>query len=210
VLLLDTADTTGGGAAGDGAGLVKELLHAGVQEPTLAMVVDPESVERCVQAGVGREVALRLGHKLDPQWGQPVTVNARVARIFEGRFQYTGGILGGTSATMGSSAVVEVGSLSILVASVATYDWADEQYRCAGLDPRRAKFVGVKNMMNFREGYGDCMKGCFPLNIPGPTPPDMRMLAFKHVDRPVYPLDNIQGEPAVQLSIAAPRAAHPQ
>ena len=75
-------------------------------------------------------------------------------RLFEGRFDYTGGILGGTSATMGPSVVLAVGSLLVLSATYATYDWTDEQYRCAGLDPAKAKFVGVKNMMNFRYGYG--------------------------------------------------------
>jgi microcystin degradation protein MlrC len=206
VLLLDTADTTGGGAAGDGSAMIRELVTAAVHEPSIAMIVDPESVEQCVAVGVGREVVLQLGHKLDPQWGQPFTITATVKRIFEGRFRYTGGILGGTSATMGLSAVVEAGRLSILVASVATYDWADEQYRCASLDTRGAKFVGVKNMMNFREGYADCMKGFFPLDVSGPTPPDMRMLSFKRVNRPIYPLDDIQGEPAVQLSFTARRS----
>ncbi len=43
VLLLDTADTTGGGAAGDGAGLIKGPVDAAPGEPSLAMVVDPES-----------------------------------------------------------------------------------------------------------------------------------------------------------------------
>ena len=36
--------------------------------------------------------------------------------------------------------------------STATYDWADEQYLMMGLDPAQAKFVGVKNPMNFRLG----------------------------------------------------------
>jgi microcystin degradation protein MlrC len=108
---------------------------------------------------------------------------------------------------MGLSAVVDVGNLSILVASVATYDWADEQYRCAGLDPRRAKFVGVKNMMNFRQGYGDCMKGYFPLSIPGPTPADLRMLHFHRADRPCYPFDDIPGDPAIRLSMSATATA---
>jgi len=200
VLLLDTADTTGGGAAGDGAGLIRGLVAAGVEEPSLAMVVDPEAAAACAVAGCGRTLTLALGHKLDPQWGKPVAVTGVVRRVFEGRFVYSGGVLGGRSATMGPSAVFEAGNLSILIASNATYDWADEQYRCAGLDPQRVKFVGVKNMMNFRHGYKESMKAAFVLDLPGPTPADLRMLPFRRVRAPVYPLHEMPAEPAIEVS----------
>ncbi|OPZ05594.1 MAG: hypothetical protein BWZ08_02450 [candidate division BRC1 bacterium ADurb.BinA292] len=73
--------------------------------------------------------------------------------------------------------------------SVATYDWGDEKLRTVGLDPRQAKFIGVKNMMNFRFGYRDVMRGYFLLDIPGPTPCDMRMLKFKRIPAAIYPFD---------------------
>jgi microcystin degradation protein MlrC len=199
ILLLDTADTTGGGAAGDGAGLIQGLLDADLPDPCLAMVVDPAAALACAEAGTGAEIELQLGHRVDSQWGSPVPVRAKVLRIFDGRFSYSGGILGGTQATMGPSAVVQAGSLSILIATYPTYDWADEQYRCAGLDPRSAKFVGVKNMMNFRYGYGEFAKGHFVLDLAGPTPPDMRMLPFRRVPRPIFPLDSFAGEPVPQV-----------
>jgi microcystin degradation protein MlrC len=200
VLLLDTADTTGGGAAGDGVGLIRGLVDAAVDEPSLAMVVDPEAVAQCAAAGVGQTLKVRLGHKLDPRWGAPVALRGTVRRVFEGRFIYSGGVLGGRSVTMGPSAVLDVGNLSILITTYATYDWADEQYRCAGLDPRTAKFVGVKNMMNFRYGYRDCMKAAFVLDLPGPTPPDMRMLSFQRVSTPTYPLhETTSSEPKLEV-----------
>ena len=71
---------------------------------------------------------------------------------------------------MGSTVVLQIGSVHLLVSSLPTYDWAYEQYEAAGLDPRRAKFVGVKNMMNFRFGYRDIMKAYFVLDLPGPIP----------------------------------------
>ena len=200
VLLLDTADTTGGGAPGDSIGLVKGLLEAGVTESCLAMVVDPEAAQACIRAGVGTEISIRLGHKLDPIWGRPIEVTGRVARISDGKFQYTGGILGGTWASMGPSATFEIGGIRILISTYPTYDWADEQYRSMGLAPEEAKFVGVKNMMNFRFAYRDVMKGFFLLDLPGSTPPDMRMLNFKRVRHPLFPLDEEFDDPAIQVS----------
>ena len=202
VLLLDTADTTGGGASGDGIGLVKGLLAAGVTDPCIAMVVDPEAVRACLRQGVERGISLDLGHKLDPRWGAPLQVSGKVLRICDGRFRYTGGVLGGTWASMGDSVVLQVGSTTILIMSNPTYDWADEQYRAAGLHPEQVKFVGVKNMMNFRFGYRDIMKGFFVLDLPGPTPADMRLLPFQRITRPVFPLDEEPTDPAVRVSMS--------
>ncbi|MGA8234721.1 MAG: M81 family metallopeptidase [Candidatus Acidiferrales bacterium] len=202
VLLLDTADTTGGGASGDSIGLVKGFLDAGVTETCLATVVDPQAAAACIEAGVGSIVSVQLGHKLDPAWGMPIGVTGKVVRVSDGRFQYTGGIHGGTWACMGPSAVLAIGSVQVLVMTSPTYDWADEQYRCMGMDPEKSKFVGVKNMMNFRFGYRNLMKGFFVLDLPGPTPPDMRMLTFRRIARPWYPLDENLSQPEIRVSLS--------
>lgn len=191
ILLLDTADTTGGGAEGDSSDLVRDLLAMGVTEPCLAMVVDPQAAQACRRAGAGREVTLHLGHQQDATWGRPFMVTGRVVRLVDGAFQYTGGILGGSWATMGPSAVLAVGPVQVLIMTYPTYDWADEQYRAAGLDPQQAKFVGVKNMMNYRRAYGAVMKAAFVLDLPGPTPADFRGLPFRRVMRPIFPLDDL-------------------
>jgi microcystin degradation protein MlrC len=200
VLLLDTADTTGGGAAGDSIGLVRGLLDAGVSEPTLAMVVDPEAAAACHRAGSGAAVELDVGHKRDRRWGEPLRLRARVERLSDGRFRYRSGILGGVEVTMGLSAVLAVEGIRLLVMSAPTYDWGDDQYRALGLGPSAAKFVGVKNMMNFRFGYGDVMKAFFVLDLPGPTPPDMRQLPFQRLRRPIFPLDYELEDPGLQMA----------
>jgi microcystin degradation protein MlrC len=207
ILLLDTADTTGGGAAGDGAGVIRGLLDAHIPNPCIAMVVDPQAALTCSETGVGAELDLHLGHRIDPKWGTPVCVRAKVLRVFEGRFRYTGGILAGTDATMWLSAVVQANHVSILIATYPTYDWADEQYRCAGLDPQKMKFVVVKNMMNFRSGYGDFAKAFYVLDIPGPTPSDMRLLPFRRVPLPIFPLDHFATDPEPAIFSNAKAAA---
>lgn len=199
VLLLDTADTTGGGAAGDGIGLVKGLVEAQVNEPCLAMVVDPCAAEKCVKAGEGKTITIHIGHAVDPRWGEPLKVTGKVSSVSDGRFEYRGGILGGSRVSMGPSVVFDLDSIQILIMSYPTYDWADEQYRAVGLKPEAAKFVGVKNMMNFRYGYRDIMKGFFVLDIPGPTPADMRQLPFKKIGRPIFPIDQNISNPIISL-----------
>lgn len=189
VLLLDTSDTTGGGAAGDSIALVRELLSAGLREPTIAMVVDPSTAKHCHELGEGNSTLVKVGHSMDPRWGEPLTMTVQVDRVFDGNFRYRGGIFGGRPASMGPSAVVSVGQLRLLVQSVPTYDWEDEQYQAAGLTPAQEKFVGVKNMMNFRRAYGAIARAVFVLDLPGPTPPDMRMLTFERARSRWFPRD---------------------
>jgi microcystin degradation protein MlrC len=207
VILLDTADTTGGGAAGDSIDLVAGLLEARVTEPCLAMVVDPEGAQTCRRAGVGANVTVDLGHRIDPRWGKPIRVIGKVLALSEGTFTYTGGIFGGTVGSMGPSAVLQIGSIQLLVQSLPTYDWKDEQYRSVGMRPEAAKFVGAKNMMNFRNAYGAIMKGQFVLDLPGPTAPDMRALPFSRAQRPWFPMDNVSDDPDFEMAISSAAAA---
>jgi microcystin degradation protein MlrC len=65
--------------------------------------------------------------------------------------------------------------------------------------------VGVKNMMNFRFGYADVMKGFFVLDLPGPTPPDLRQLPFERLSRPIFPLDPELDDPRPTVSLGARR-----
>ncbi|MDB5339313.1 MAG: hypothetical protein JWN70_4932 [Planctomycetaceae bacterium] len=189
VLLVEAADCCGGGASGDSVATLKELLAAGVDQQSLVPVVDPEAAAMCHRAGVGSRLSLSLGHKIDPRWGSSVTVEGEIIRLSEGRFRYTGGIWDGQQGDMGPTAVLRVGSIDVLITSHATYDWNDEQFQSVGLSAREAKFVVVKNPMNYRMAYGEFAKAVFVLDTPGPTPATLRNLQFRKLQRPYFPLD---------------------
>src|SRR5207245_7767971 len=74
VLLVETADCCGGGAAGDSVATLKELLRVELPGTALVSVVDPEAAAACHRAGVGASVEWEVGYKIDPRWGDPVTV----------------------------------------------------------------------------------------------------------------------------------------
>lgn len=194
VLLVETADCCGGGAAGDSAASLKALLGAALPGPALVPVVDPAAARACHDAGTGSTVTVAVGHRLDPQWGQPVTVTGRVLRLSDGRFHYRGGIWDGVEGDMGTTAVLEVRSLGgaavcILLATHATYDWADEQFRCVDLDPATAKFIVAKNPMNYHLAYSPIAAATYILDTPGPTPATVRNVSFRNLQRPWFPAD---------------------
>jgi microcystin degradation protein MlrC len=77
-----------------------------------------------------------------------------------------------------------------LIASHPTYDWCNEQYESVDLDVRQAKFVVVKNPMNFHMTYDEIAAGVFVLDTPGPTPATFKHTEFKRLKRPYFPLDD--------------------
>ena len=199
ILLLETADSVGGGAAGDSVATLRALLESSVPQPALVPVVDPEAAARCHQAGAGTEIDLTLGHKVDPRWGWPLSVTGRIERLTDGKFVYSGGIWGGQVANMGPSVRLRIGSVEVLICSYPTYDWADEQYRSMGMDTRNAKFIVVKNPMNYRVGYAGKFKEALVLDTPGPTPAVLRHVRFTELKGPYFPAqEDIPGlRPAV-------------
>ena len=195
VLLIETADCCGGGAAGDSAASLKALLGVDLPGPALVPVVDPAAARACHETGAGNTVTVAVGHQLDPQWGEPLTVTGRVLRLSEGRFRYRGGIWDGVDGDMGPSAVLEVptrggaGAVRILLATHATYDWADEQFRSVDLDPATAKFIVAKNPMNYHLAYAPLAAATYVLDTPGPTPATVRNVPFRNLQRPWFPAD---------------------
>jgi microcystin degradation protein MlrC len=189
ILLLETSDCVGGGASGDSAGALRSLVEAGLDVLSLAYVVDPEAAAICHSHKVGAEIQLTLGHKVDPRWGKPFLVVARLEGLSDGRFVYTGGIWGGQTGEMGPSARLRIGNVEVLVTTFATYDWADEQFRSVGMDPATARFVVVKNPMNYRVGYSGRFRAAYVLDTPGATPASIRDVKFARLKRPYFPVD---------------------
>ena len=187
VLLIETADCCGGGATGDSVHTLKALLAEAPNQSAIVPVVDPEGARRAHVVGAGQTVQLQLGHRLDPNWGDPVPVDGIVTRLSDGAFTYCGGIWDGRSGCMGPTAVVEVGPIQIVISSNATYDWMTEQFDLLGLDIAACKFIVAKNPMNYQQAYTGSMKAAFVLDTPGPTPANTNALAYTRMTADWFP-----------------------
>ena len=190
VILVEAADCCGGGAAGDSIATLSALVDHQPAVPSVCPVVDPVAAAACHEGGEGAELTLTIGHQLDRRWGSPRQFSGRVERLCEGRFVYTGGQWEGHEEHMGPTAVFRIQDVRVLLTSRATYDWSDEQLRCAGLEPLMQKFIVAKNPMNYRLAYGEIASAMVILDTPGPTPPTLRHVDFKKLQRPWFPLDD--------------------
>lgn len=178
VLLVETADACGGGAVGDSVHTLKALISFSPNENSLVHVVDPEAATKCIQSGIGNELKLLLGHRVDKQRGNPLEIQVNVKKITDGKFIYNGGIWHKTVGEMGPSVLVSIGSIQILFSAYGTYEWNCEQFRSFDLELDSYKFLVVKHPMNFTKTFSH-IEHIYILDTEEPTPATCKNIKFK-------------------------------
>jgi microcystin degradation protein MlrC len=121
--------------------------------------------------------------------GQPRTVTGRVKLICDGRFRNRGPMARGEMNDMGPTAVLDTGKVEIVVISdhVEPHDLA--AFQAVGIDPSRKRFVMLKSRVHWRAGLKPLARAVVECAGTGVCTSDYELLAFKHVRRPIYPLD---------------------
>jgi len=187
VLLSDTGDSVFGGAPGDSTHLLRELLQQGVNQTALVPMVDAETVQQAINAGVGSTITVQLGGKLATAFHQPVTVTATVAGIGGGRIEAE--VVGMESFDMGRTVLLEAGAIKIVVSEHEGIGGNHPiVYRHFGLEPATAKMVVMKTASNFQY-YADLTSAIIRADTPGPTMSHLEQFTWQHLPRPIYPLD---------------------
>jgi microcystin degradation protein MlrC len=189
VVLSDLADGTGAGSPGDATAVIAALLAAELTEPALVCVRDAEAAREAIAAGIGTEVSLEVGGKLDTIYNAPVAIRGTVTFAGPARFRFAGEGYTGVEMDMGDCAVVQAGQVSLLILgnSVMTVDPA--MYRAVGLEPAEAKIVVVKSHIQFRAGYDGIARAIILLDSPGMSSDRLQALPFARIARPMFPFD---------------------
>lgn len=196
VVLAESSDSTSSGSPGDSAEVLRGLLELGFEEPAAVYIVDPEAVAAAVAAGVGNEVSLTVGGRLDPAHHSPLPLTGRVHLIADGHFTYKGKGFYGVPAHLGRTAVLQVGPIAVLLSEKPGLSIDPELYRAHGIEPRDLKVVAVKSPNFFRANYEPFAAEILLVNTPGVSPSNLRALPFRQVRRPLWPLDEFEWAPA--------------
>jgi microcystin degradation protein MlrC len=188
VIIADASDSVLSGAPGDSTCLLKEMLEQRITCTALLPMVDREAVEAAIRAGVGQEITVMVGGKLDHVFGQPLKITARVVGLAAQGLTTTSPW--GT-AEMGRTALLEMGSIKLLVSELRGYGGADPgAYRYFGLEPAQAQLIVVKMYFNFA-GLRPIMKGSLMADCPGLSGWDLRKFTWRKAPRPIFPLDEL-------------------
>jgi microcystin degradation protein MlrC len=195
VVLGDYGDSQGGGAYGDGTALLSLLLDSGAKNAVLTPIFDAASVREAMEAGEGATVSLSLGGKSDPsRGGGPVEGDWKVLKISDGKFRYTGPYGTGTTGTFGDSVLLQRDGVKVIVVSVHKGIYDQSQLRIYGVEPAEQDVLVLKSMQGYRGDFQHLASVCLDVDSGGITSPDPALFDWKHIPRPIWPLDDITHE----------------
>jgi microcystin degradation protein MlrC len=189
VILADVADNPGGGGSGDTTELLRELLKQNLPGAAAAIIWDPETVEQAVATGVGKTGTFSIGGKAEPAYGAPIGVQGTVRVISDGRFSARGPVGRGMEWNMGTTALIQVGNTKIVVSSIRIACNDADVFRSVGIDPAEASVLLVKSRGHFRASFEPLAKAIIEIDAPGAANPNLSRYTYKHVKRPLWPLD---------------------
>jgi microcystin degradation protein MlrC len=190
--ISDSGDNPTAGGAGDVVYMLEELLDepriaSGRATAIWASCVDPAAVARCVSAGEGAEVELRVGGAL----GSPraFTFHGRVQRI------RTADAVGGDIAVVASGGV-----RAILTTRRKPFHYLRD-FTELGLDPAAHDLTVVKvgylvpDLFDAAGLTRSGAKGWVIALTPGGVDQDIVRLGHRALDRPIFPLDPLMPAP---------------
>jgi microcystin degradation protein MlrC len=168
-------------------------MKQGLEDACAGPICDPACVEQMIKAGVGAEVTLELGGKIDmPAMGlkgKPLRVTGKVKAITDGQFTVTGPMATGTTVRMGRTAVLDTGKMQIVVSERRAEPFDLGVFTHCGIDPRRKKYVLIKSRQHFRAGFEPIAKHIVMCDGDGCTASDLKLFKYTRVKRPLYPFD---------------------
>ena len=193
--LLDMGDNVGGGSPGDGTSIIHRWLASGLRKSgrLLAVLADESAVEESVCAGIGGEVALFVGGRMDPvRHGMPVHDLFRVVSMSNGRFVEPQARHGGyTQFDQGPTAVLEGSSgLTAIVTTLRVAPMSLQQIVSQGVRPEDFAAIVIKGAHAPVAAYRSVCSRLIRVNTDGVTTADLTRLAFRNRRGPMEPFES--------------------
>lgn len=195
VILVEPSDNIGAGAPGDGTGVLRALLENPVTS-ALVSINDPEAVRNLSGLPIGGTMRLAMGGRGWSLDEGPVELEVTLVSRSDGHFTLEDAnshlaSMSGLTFEMGPCAVVRHASLTILLTSEKTPPFDLGQYRSQGIEPKDFAVIGVKAAVAHRRVYDPIARASYMVDTPGPCSSNVASFPYRHLRRPVYPLDSI-------------------
>lgn len=187
IVLLDTGDNIGAGSPGDSTHLLAAAQRLGVPG-IFCSLADPQAVQECIDAGVGATLELAVGGKTDDLHGSPVTVQATVRALTDGRWEDPGATHGGFRFfDTGTNALLETqDGHDVLLTSQPQGNVSLQQLRAVGLEPTRQPIIIAKGVNSPRAAFEPIAAEMIYVGTPGVTSADLSTFTYRHL-RPMHP-----------------------
>jgi microcystin degradation protein MlrC len=190
ITLFDVGDNVGGGSPGDSTFLFAEIIKQGVKN-SMVVLYDPESVQKCVDTGIGQDVSLSVGGKSDDRHGQPVQITGRIRTISDGFYIEDEARHGGRRFNdQGVTVVVETPEEhTVVLTSLRMPPMSLEQVLSVGVKPQRKKILIAKGVVAPRAAYQPVSAEIVLVDTPGASSANPTNFEFHNRRRPLYPFE---------------------
>ncbi len=190
LVVADYADNPGAGAYGDSTALLAALLATDLTNVCYGAMIDPETVKQLQAHQPGDVVNIRLGGKTDARFGGgPLDLSATLLRLSDGHYIGSGSMLGGLKRSWGPTAVIQVGGIEILVASLRSQALDLAQFTTFSIHPESKNVVVLKSMQHFRAAFLPIAAQVIVCDSGALCTLDYARLPFQRIPRPLFPLD---------------------
>ena len=200
LVLADVSDNPASGGVGDHPHLLRTALERGVRNAVASLFYDPDTVAQAVEVGAGGSAEFRLGGKVGADV-EPIAVRATVRGLSDGRFTIHGPMNRGLKINIGRTARLSLiagpnmtspaGAVDVLVAERRHSTDDPEMLRMLGIEPVERDVLILKSKGHFRAAFGPIVREIVDVDTGGVATLDLQRLQFRHVRRPIFPLDDV-------------------
>ena len=193
-VLVEASDNIGGGAPGDGTGLLRALVERKAQRAAIC-INDPLAVQRLRGCEKGENVVLEIGGRGSELDAGPLTLEVELLRCSEGRFELEDkqshlASMSGDHFDMGPCALVRHHGITLLLTSRKTPPFDLGQWRSQGVEPAELSIIGVKAAVAHRRAYDAIAARMLWVDTPGPCTSRLKNLPYRKLRRPTFPLED--------------------
>jgi microcystin degradation protein MlrC len=191
LIFADVADNPGGGGRGNTVWILESFHKAGVQGALLGVFYDPALVEEAHALGKGARFHAHFNRDETHELSGKFTADVEVLGVRDGPIVGKRGISAGHSLNLGRMALLQVGGISVVAISIRQQAKDTEMFECFGIRIAEARSVIVKSRGHFRAAFDLHFpdERIVEVDVPGLTTPILSRVPYRHVPRPIFPLD---------------------
>lgn len=192
LIFADVADNPGGGGRGNTMWIMQAFHRAGLRDALVGVIHDPTLASEAHELGEGASFTARFNRGGGDEFAKPFDAPATVRRLHDGNMRGRRGIYANNSLALGPSVALQVGGIIVVVISNRVQCADPVFFEAFGLDIAAARVVVVKSRGHFRGGFDEFFRHeqVVEVDTPGLTSPVLSRFHWKHMPRPVLPIDS--------------------
>lgn len=190
-LFADVADNPGGGGRGNTMFILRAFHEAGVQGCVVGVIYDPALAGEAHALGEGQKFTARFNRDETEKFSEEFEAEAVVEKLSDGAITGRRGIGAGRSITLGRTALLRLGGIQVAVISERRQLSDPAMLEHLGVELRAVRSLVVKSRGHFRAGFDEFFprENIIEVDVPGLTTVVLSRVPWRHVPRPIWPLD---------------------